>query len=166
MLLSKATYSAFRLYIFCEYLRSLGIEPTTFALLTQCHWATGTEVIVILVMHPFWIFVYVQNHTKFLNQVKRKYNKCLIGKHAHSFAIGVSVWVFCALKCISTRSARAKILLYHFLKPWPRGEGSHCAKTSIQAELLPAQSILNSHISPGISLQPPNVIPFRDIMIF
>ncbi len=35
-LLSKATYSAFRLYIFCQYMCSLGIEPTTFALLTQC----------------------------------------------------------------------------------------------------------------------------------
>ncbi len=28
--------SAFRLYIFCQYMCSLGIEPTTFALLTQC----------------------------------------------------------------------------------------------------------------------------------
>ncbi len=36
MLLSKATYSAFRLYIYCQYVCSLGIEPTTFALLTQC----------------------------------------------------------------------------------------------------------------------------------
>ncbi len=35
-LLSKATYSAFRLYIYCQYVCSLGIEPTTFALLTQC----------------------------------------------------------------------------------------------------------------------------------
>ncbi len=42
--LSKASYSAFRLYIFCQYMCSLGIEPTIFALLTQCsnHWATGT----------------------------------------------------------------------------------------------------------------------------
>ncbi len=29
-LLSKATYSAFRLYIFCQYVCSLGIEPITF----------------------------------------------------------------------------------------------------------------------------------------
>ncbi len=36
MLLSKATYSAFRLYIYCMYACSLGIEPTTFTLLTQC----------------------------------------------------------------------------------------------------------------------------------
>ncbi len=35
-LLSKATYSAFRLYIFCQYMSSLGIEPTAFALLMQC----------------------------------------------------------------------------------------------------------------------------------
>ncbi len=27
---------AFRLYIFSQYMCSLGIEPTTFALLTQC----------------------------------------------------------------------------------------------------------------------------------
>ncbi len=36
MLLSKATYSTFRLYIFWQYACSLGIEPTTFALQTQC----------------------------------------------------------------------------------------------------------------------------------
>ncbi len=32
----QATYSAFRLYMFYHYVCSLGIEPTTFALLTQC----------------------------------------------------------------------------------------------------------------------------------
>ncbi len=36
MLLSKATYSAFSLYIYCQYVCSLRIEPTTFVLLTQC----------------------------------------------------------------------------------------------------------------------------------
>ncbi len=36
MFLSKATYSAISLYIYCQYVCSLGIEPTTFALLTQC----------------------------------------------------------------------------------------------------------------------------------
>ncbi len=36
MLLSKATYSAFRLYIYYQYMGFLGIEPTTFVLLTQC----------------------------------------------------------------------------------------------------------------------------------
>ncbi len=34
--LTKATYSALSLYIYCQYECSLGIEPTTFALLTQC----------------------------------------------------------------------------------------------------------------------------------
>ncbi len=29
-------YNTFRLYIFCQYVCTLGIEPTTFALLTQC----------------------------------------------------------------------------------------------------------------------------------
>ncbi len=45
-LLSKATYSAIHLY--CQYVWSLGIKPTTFALLTQCsnHWATGTQVVL------------------------------------------------------------------------------------------------------------------------
>ncbi len=32
----KATYSTFRLYMYCQYMCSLGIEPTTFVLLTQC----------------------------------------------------------------------------------------------------------------------------------
>ncbi len=41
-LLSKATYSAFRLYIYCQYVCFLGIEPTTFALMLY-HWATGTS---------------------------------------------------------------------------------------------------------------------------
>ncbi len=33
------------IHFFCQYVCSLGIEPTTFALLTQCsnHWATGTQ---------------------------------------------------------------------------------------------------------------------------
>ncbi len=32
------------IHFYCQYMYSLGIEPTTFALLTQCsnHWATGT----------------------------------------------------------------------------------------------------------------------------
>ncbi len=30
------TYNAFMSYIYCQYACSLGIEPTTFALLTQC----------------------------------------------------------------------------------------------------------------------------------
>ncbi len=33
-LLSKETYSTFRLYMYRQYVCSLGIEPTTFALLT------------------------------------------------------------------------------------------------------------------------------------
>ncbi len=49
MLLSKATYKnilIFKLYIYCQYVCSLGIEPTTFALLMQCsnYWAKGTLV--------------------------------------------------------------------------------------------------------------------------
>ncbi len=44
MLLSKATYSAFRLYMFYHYVCSLGIEPTTFCAANAMlyHWATGT----------------------------------------------------------------------------------------------------------------------------
>ncbi len=45
-LLSKATYSAFRLYIcFCQYVCSLGIEPTTFCTANAMlyHWAIGTQ---------------------------------------------------------------------------------------------------------------------------
>ncbi len=32
----SATYCVFRLYMFCLHMCSLGIKPTTFALLTQC----------------------------------------------------------------------------------------------------------------------------------
>ncbi len=34
------------IHLYCQYVCSLGIKPTTFALLTQCsnHWATGTHV--------------------------------------------------------------------------------------------------------------------------
>ncbi len=37
-------------FFFCQYMCSLGIEPTTFALLTQCsnHWATGTLLLSFL----------------------------------------------------------------------------------------------------------------------
>ncbi len=34
------------IHFYCQYMCSLGIEPTTFALLTQCsnHWATGSLI--------------------------------------------------------------------------------------------------------------------------
>ncbi len=34
------------IHLYCQYVCSLGIEPTTFALLTQCsnYWATGTQI--------------------------------------------------------------------------------------------------------------------------
>ncbi len=48
MLLSKATYIQCiqAIHLYRQYVCSLGIEPTTFALLTQCsnHWATGTHL--------------------------------------------------------------------------------------------------------------------------
>ncbi len=42
-LLFKETYSAFRLYIFCQHVCSLGIEPMTFYADSEMlyHWATG-----------------------------------------------------------------------------------------------------------------------------
>ncbi len=38
--------TGYTFFCFCQYMCSLGIKPTTFALLTQCsnHWATGTHV--------------------------------------------------------------------------------------------------------------------------
>ncbi len=41
--LAEATYSAFRLYIFYQYVCSLGIEPITFCAANAMlyHWATG-----------------------------------------------------------------------------------------------------------------------------
>ncbi len=49
MRLSKAIYSAFRLYIFCQYVCSLGIEPTTFCAANAMlyNWATGTDGLVL-----------------------------------------------------------------------------------------------------------------------
>ncbi len=40
------------IHLYCQYMCSLGIEPTTFALLTQCsnHWATGTLSICIYML--------------------------------------------------------------------------------------------------------------------
>ncbi len=54
MLLSKVTYSAFRLYMFCQYVCSLGIEPTIFCATNTMlyHWATGTVKIFICYSHP------------------------------------------------------------------------------------------------------------------
>ncbi len=42
---------------FSQYMCSLGIEPTTFALLTQCsnHWATGTQEQVLINFDEYWI---------------------------------------------------------------------------------------------------------------
>ncbi len=46
MLLSKVTYSAFRLYIFNQYLCSPGIEPTTLCTANAMlyHWATQEHI--------------------------------------------------------------------------------------------------------------------------
>ncbi len=45
------------IHVFCQYMCSLGIEPTTFALLTQCsnHWATG--------IHYCGVQFYCENYT-------------------------------------------------------------------------------------------------------
>ncbi len=49
---------AFRLYIYCQYVCSLGIEPTTFALLTQC---STTE--------PQEHFIYIERGTRVVSRV-------------------------------------------------------------------------------------------------
>ncbi len=47
--LSKETcYSTFSLYIYCQYMCSLGIEPTTFALLTRCSTTEPQEHLTII----------------------------------------------------------------------------------------------------------------------
>ncbi len=41
----------FRLYIFCQYVCFLGIEPTTFALLTQCSTTEPQEHLFVVHLH-------------------------------------------------------------------------------------------------------------------
>ncbi len=53
---------------FCQYVCSLGIEPTTFALLTQCssHWATGTLQQFVFRLHlqiPRWDWAQIASAT-------------------------------------------------------------------------------------------------------
>ncbi len=57
MLLSKATYSAFRLYICIVSMSSLGIEPTTFALLTQCSTTEPQEHIYLMFFNKYFYTV-------------------------------------------------------------------------------------------------------------
>ncbi len=57
MLLSKVTYCAFRLYIYCQYVCSLGIEPTTFALLTECSTTEPQEHEYIYIVVCVWVCV-------------------------------------------------------------------------------------------------------------
>ncbi len=47
-------------FFFCQYMCSLGVEPTTFALLTQCsnHWATGT-CRNILYIYTVYVCIYI-----------------------------------------------------------------------------------------------------------
>ncbi len=61
MHLADATYSAFGLYIsFCQYMCFLGIEPTTFALLTQCSTTEPQEhwnlYIYIYILYIYTVF--------------------------------------------------------------------------------------------------------------
>ncbi len=55
MLLSKASYSAFRLYIVCLYMCSLGIKPTTFTLLTQCSTTEPQEHCIIVLCYCIFL---------------------------------------------------------------------------------------------------------------
>ncbi len=46
------------IHLYCQYVCSLGIKPTTFALLTQCsnHWATGTYIYIYIFMVLYCIY--------------------------------------------------------------------------------------------------------------
>ncbi len=56
--------STFRLYIYCQYVWSLGIEPTTFALLTQCSTTEPQEHVCVCVCVRVracvraWVYIY------------------------------------------------------------------------------------------------------------
>ncbi len=62
------------IHLYCQYVCSLGIKPTTFALLTQCsnHWATGTLFLIlksliwtsIILIHTFDSFKNAWRHFK------------------------------------------------------------------------------------------------------
>ncbi len=69
---------------FCQYVCSLGIEPTTFALLTQCsnHWATGTpeEHQFYRDYHAFSIFMLVFAHILLFISVY-----IMLGEHLYRF---------------------------------------------------------------------------------
>ncbi len=83
------------IYFFCQYMCSLGIEPTTFALLMQCSTTEPQEqdlscFPVILVIQPFqlvpkatflifkifnWIFIWF--HISFISINKTVFNNCI-----------------------------------------------------------------------------------------
>ncbi len=59
------------IHLYCQYVCSLGIEPTTFALLTQCsnHWATGTCSFITLWLNRWCHMDYFNDDlTTFLGQ--------------------------------------------------------------------------------------------------
>ncbi len=60
-----ATYSAFRLYIYCQYMCFLGIEPTTFVLLTQCSTTEPQEhMVMVITIIIFFIFFAQTKHSR------------------------------------------------------------------------------------------------------
>ncbi len=71
------------IHLYCQYVCSLGIEPTTFALLTQCsnHWATGTlrngYLIANYIYHHVIIWDWKNQPQKILN-IRIKLNIILI----------------------------------------------------------------------------------------
>ncbi len=66
------------IHLYCQYVRSLGIEPTTFALLTQCsnHWATffifGSNSVYYLLWHTYWKETFRSSH---VNNWKHMFHK-------------------------------------------------------------------------------------------
>ncbi len=97
---------------FCQYMCSLGIKPTTFALLTQCsnHWATGTWYTInnSAVINIIILFIYLFLHLCIWHKLLSKVNYIAF-KHFVSSCIfwESNPWPwYCyhhVLYCLSTR---------------------------------------------------------------
>ncbi len=99
------------IHLYCQYVCSLGIEPTTFALLTQCsnHWATGTQEQYFSLRWVEMYFSRCQLPCSCLIASEDQHGKCVrcVGlAHARDTIFGISNCKYCENFMLETLRAR------------------------------------------------------------
>ncbi len=97
---------------FCQYMCFLGIEPTIFALLTQCsnHWATGTHFKLWIQNSNSALYCHHNSHFRIWNS--RRHSEWCTTTASCCFWQQLLLWLFLtSRRCIYSTHANTKTLL-------------------------------------------------------